>query len=875
MGNKKATPVVKNAIDYIEESSLFTNDKYNWIVQLIRLVLDDTFQEGDIETLIGKLVGGKNKKKQNKVIPTIVNTPKDSLNPNSGIAKIKSIDKLDNVGLVALDEPFNFKDGLNVFFGKNGAGKSTLYMGVCRTLGYSKRVFPNINFNNKNSCCVITYEGADGKNYQAKWEASNGSSRLAGVKIFDSLISNFIVQHGQENKFEMAHLKIEYFSKLHDLYDLLEKKLTEEVNVIEDKKTVCKKLIQSKAPFLFENGEITLDEKVFNTIVFSEKDKNELASIEGKISLLEKGTADSLIKNIDSALEEIKEILVHFGKLIPEETNNGKDIISKWELSFDEKHLDEVNEKIKQYRVTKAFIKQQGKNKIASALPEKWLSSSVWETFIKSSIDFLNTLDDESKAEFSKKKCVYCKQDLKSDESKKLIEAYQELSQDLKDKLDNLKFELNEVSDEMVSVAELFKNISASNKKIVAEFEHIGKDKQTLNNIDFSSLKNDFETFAKQIKGYEEIAYKECLPGIKKALDIYVDIYELLQSKLFNLRDNTQNKETKLEEYNKKVKPLIAKRDTIAMKDEIFKYFKLNSQHQSLLARIGEISTARQLTSTIKTTFTSKETLNEFKTTLNDEYELFDFSMPSLWEIKPITRDGVNKRVYSIGDKQLVEIFSEGEQKVHSLSDFFAQCRMEKYKGVYIFDDPVNSLDEDNIELVADRIKKLVDDGNQVIVFTHNLYFLNSLVDTQRNKVNKLKKEQTQIKMIKDVAIGDKQEMKDTLTRIKDMFSKLDENEPDLISMRNIYDLISGYLEDYIEKIYFRNIIGRYRANIRMQSLNELSSLDTSVIPEISKLFEKSSRRCSRHSQPTMTKKPTYSEIKEDIETLETNYSYK
>jgi hypothetical protein len=129
--------------------------------------------------------------------------------------------------------------------------------------------------------------------------------------------------------------------------------------------------------------------------------------------------------------------------------------------------------------------------------------------------------------------------------------------------------------------------------------------------------------------------------------------------------------------------------------------------------------------------------------------------------------------------------------------------------------------------------------------------------------------------MIKNIAIGDKQELKDTLTRIKDMFAKLDKNKPDLINMRNIYDLISGYLEDYIEKIYFRNIISRYRPNLRMQSLSELSNLDTSIIPEISKLFEKSSRRCSRHSQPAMRKKPTYFELEIDINTIESKFTYK
>jgi hypothetical protein len=668
MASKKATPVVKNAIDYIEESSLFTNDKYNWVAQLVRLVLDDTLQENDVETLIDKLISRKKKqKKQSATPPKKLNVSKNVSNAQADIVKIKSIDKLNNVGLVALDEPFYFKDGLNVFFGKNGAGKSTLYMGMCKALGHSKRVFPNINISSNKSCCVLTYEGADGKDYEAKWDASNSSSKSVKVKIFDSLISNYIIQHDQENQFEMAHLKIEYFSKLYDLYDLLESKLKVETDTIEDKKLTCKSLVQSKAPFLFENDELVLDEKSLNAISFSKKDKKDLADFEGKIKLLEKGTTDLLLKNIDSALEEVKKLLTPFGELVPTETSGGE-IIDKWKFNFGKKYFDDVNRKIKQHITAKAFIKQQGKNKIASALPEDWLNSSVWEAFIKSSIDFLNTLDDESKTEFTKEKCIYCKQELKSDESKKLIEAYQELSQDLKDKLDSLGFELCEISEKADSIVGLFENISTSNNKIVAEFEHIGKDEQVVDDIDFVNLKKDFEGIIEQINKYEEIVYEDCLSRIKEFWDTYVDIYEALQNKLLVLEDNIQNKATKLYEYNKKASPLMAKKDTVAIKSEILKYIKLNSQYQAISIKIDEISTIRQLTSTIKTAFTSKETLTEFKNALNDEYNLFDFSMPSLWEIKPITRDGVNKRVYSIGDKQLAEIFSEGEQKVHSLS---------------------------------------------------------------------------------------------------------------------------------------------------------------------------------------------------------------
>ena len=74
----------------------------------------------------------------------------------------------------------------------------------------------------------------------------------------------------------------------------------------------------------------------------------------------------------------------------------------------------------------------------------------------------------------------------------------------------------------------------------------------------------------------------------------------------------------------------------------------------------------------------------EFKEYLKKEYECFNFSPPEIWNITLSTREGVNRRIYNIGDKKLADIFSEGEKKLHALSDFFAQFELEKFKGVFI-----------------------------------------------------------------------------------------------------------------------------------------------------------------------------------------------
>jgi len=73
------------------------------------------------------------------------------------------------------------------------------------------------------------------------------------------------------------------------------------------------------------------------------------------------------------------------------------------------------------------------------------------------------------------------------------------------------------------------------------------------------------------------------------------------------------------------------------------------------------------------------------------------------------------------------EILSEGEQRAIAVGSFLAEINIQPGTGGVIFDDPVSSLDHKRRERVA---KRLVQEGRkrQVIVFTHDIYFLNLLM---------------------------------------------------------------------------------------------------------------------------------------------------
>jgi len=68
-------------------------------------------------------------------------------------------------------------------------------------------------------------------------------------------------------------------------------------------------------------------------------------------------------------------------------------------------------------------------------------------------------------------------------------------------------------------------------------------------------------------------------------------------------------------------------------------------------------------------------------------------------------------------------ILSEGEQRAISIASFLAEIKLGKGRGGIVFDDPVSSLDHRRRWEVAARLA-IESQQRQVIVFTHDIYFL-------------------------------------------------------------------------------------------------------------------------------------------------------
>ena len=78
------------------------------------------------------------------------------------------------------------------------------------------------------------------------------------------------------------------------------------------------------------------------------------------------------------------------------------------------------------------------------------------------------------------------------------------------------------------------------------------------------------------------------------------------------------------------------------------------------------------------------------------------------------------------------KVLSEAELKCCALALFLAECTLMEVQQPIIFDDPVNSLDSAIIQAFTNRLNEL---PNEIIVFTHNVLFMEALTDERQFKV--------------------------------------------------------------------------------------------------------------------------------------------
>lgn len=188
------------------------------------------------------------------------------------------------------------------------------------------------------------------------------------------------------------------------------------------------------------------------------------------------------------------------------------------------------------------------------------------------------------------------------------------------------------------------------------------------------------------------------------------------------------------------------------------------------------------------------------------------------------------------GQQRPALILSEGEQRAVAIASFLAEIGISGAKGGIVFDDPVSSMDHKRRELVATRLAEEAG-SRQVIVFTHDLYFL-CLLDQEAKRLKVPKTTRGLHRSSKGFGVCDDKipmagmSSKDRVGMLKNMQVECatlhkngDEREASEL-IRTAYGQLRITWERSIEDVLFRSVIARFNEGVATQRLREVEVLD-------------------------------------------------
>ena len=248
--------------------------------------------------------------------------------------------------------------------------------------------------------------------------------------------------------------------------------------------------------------------------------------------------------------------------------------------------------------------------------------------------------------------------------------------------------------------------------------------------------------------------------------------------------------------------------------------------------------------------------------------------------------------VGAVEKRSTEEILSEGEYRAVSIAAFLADLSAWNLNQAFIFDDPINSLDQNYEENIAERLALLASE-RQVIVFTHRLAFaemLNRLI-SNNNKKAKVKGEKTidlnYIKLVRN-PLGDPDYQND--------FSKfkLDKQLNDLngpirqiekaqnngdhmtadIMLKGLCSKLRDIIEKSIETTLLSNIVSRYVRNISSDKIRYLKAITETDVDFIDGMMSKYSKYDHSQSIEKPVSLPTIDEYKNDVNSIKEWYEH-
>lgn len=625
------------------------------------------------------------------------------------------------VNALKKNEEIKFCKDITILYGLNGAGKSSYFRILNEIVGGSKTklIYPNFYENTNESVNVEINFTIDNNSNLIKWEGDTRSvDPLDHCKVFDSYYMESFLSDRKLAPNIIEPFGLDLFAKLVVYTNNIQSKLKEDSQRLQNSRPIISiGDFSEKLKATFNDSNILPEDKVWieSLYDFSEEKESILNKKINEIdTLVKENTSDTItlrehelskLTSIKSDLELIKVNLQSYNGKAIELLNN-----------YDQLLQDNIAAKEK-YNVLQDIPKND---------------SELWKNFIKAGDLYEQSL---SNAEKSDDICIYCWQDLTTENAIKTVQNYALYLQDTSEvKLDEVKRELNDLRDNLNNMRIDF----ALEKQEKAFFEKMKIYNSTSQRyVDFNTIRASLVKKIEEKVSSTEITVPEFIP--------ILFYYDLLISRI------TEEKISLQQSKSEKLKRIQALQSECISLNENKAVANQSAEIKRWLAstaRSAELNKLSDSISTIKSRITrvSKEAHNGLITeslVISFKKELSELGYPNL-KIRLEQKRGdsgssINTlTLYKKGDerfsKEIQLILSEGEQKAVALALFIAELNMQAGNYPVILDDPVNSLDHRIAAKFAERLMKL---NNQIIIFNHHKLFLDTFETSRNNHICK------------------------------------------------------------------------------------------------------------------------------------------
>lgn len=230
------------------------------------------------------------------------------------------------------------------------------------------------------------------------------------------------------------------------------------------------------------------------------------------------------------------------------------------------------------------------------------------------------------------------------------------------------------------------------------------------------------------------------------------------------------------------------------------------------------------------------------------------------------------------GGRTLVrDVVSEGEFRTIGLAAFLAELSLAPHRCAVVFDDPVSSLDHETRERVAQFIAELAA-TRQVIVFTHDLFFLLALLDIAAAQQVPASSCQT-LRETRGTGVRSEDLPWDALSlnkRISQLRRWIQEAIPKYQSGREEYEPAAWRIivrfrqacERAVEELLTGGTVLRYRRGLQTQQLGRLALVTEADCAAIEALMTRYSAYIHDQRSGMTVQLPTPTELGEDVDAL-------